>query len=128
MYTRHEPWIGWDSRLWTLYPARGHNVPAALSQILSTTRCNESQDAPLLIHKESSYEIFIHDTNVNESIVPTRNDVGTLQHFLLLVEFHQKYKLEIKNLKVQWFWRFWITKSRGKIVQNTWFLYLVFGV
>jgi hypothetical protein len=36
-----------------------------------------------------------------ESIVPMRNDVGTLQHFLLLVKFHQKDKLEIKNLEMQ---------------------------
>jgi hypothetical protein len=40
-----------------------------------------------------------------------RNDVGTLQHFLLFVKFHQKDKLEIKNLEMQYFWRFWITKS-----------------
>jgi hypothetical protein len=55
---------------------------ATMHQILGTTRCNENQDAPLLIHIESSYEIFIHDTNGYESIVPMRNDVGTLQHFL----------------------------------------------
>jgi hypothetical protein len=68
---------------------------------LGTTGCNENQDALLLIHKESGYEIFIHDTNGYQSIVPMRNDVGTLQHFLLLVKFQQKDKLEIKNLKLQ---------------------------
>ncbi len=67
--------------------------------------------APLLIHKESGYEIFIYDTKGYESIVTMRNDVGTLQHFLLFVKFHQKDKLEIKNLEMQYFWRFWITKS-----------------
>jgi hypothetical protein len=75
---------------WTLYPARGHNVPPALSQILGTTGCNENQDAPLLIHKESGYEI-----SSMIQMVMNAWDIGTLQHFLLLVKFHQKDKFEI---------------------------------